>query len=217
MLTDNDLTVDHAADYFLSCRDLPIQNWGFKSIGQPIDVMLALADAIKSAGKTLFLESITFNEEEYKFLVDFALKSGVDCVLGTVYDEYLHHSLEDANKMYFPFVGKTPGLKAQIVKTMDEIMVDVNTAVDAGIRGVSIPAYMHDAISGFDILSTLRKVKPDLPIIVAGRVSDKKRIDEMFELSTAFTIGSAIFNGRLVQGGSYRDNLEELCRYMKLR
>jgi DNA-binding NarL/FixJ family response regulator len=216
MLTDKDLTVDNAADYFLSCRDLPIQNWGFKSIGQPHDVMYALADVIKSEGKTLFIESITYSDEEYKFLAEFSVKAGVDCVLGTIYDEHLHHALEENRKRYYPFVGKTPGLPARIIKTMDEIMDDMFAAVDtAGVQGVSVPAYMHDAMSGFEILSALRRAKPDLPIIVAGRVNDKKRIDEMFELGTSFTIGGAIFNGKFVPGGSYRENMEELYGYME--
>ena len=72
MLTDNDLTVDNAAEFFTSAKDAPIQNWGFKSVGQPHDVMYKLAETIKAAGKNLYLESITYTQEEYKFLAEFA-------------------------------------------------------------------------------------------------------------------------------------------------
>jgi hypothetical protein len=214
MLTDNDLTVDNAADFFISAKDAPVQNWGFKSIGQPHNVMYALAETIKSAGKNLFLESITFTEEEYKFLAEFSKKAGVDCVLGTIYNRGLHEALNEAGVLYCPFVGKTPGFPGRIIKSRDEIMADLREAIDYGVGSVSIPAYMHDKMSGREILSMLREEAPDLPIIVAGRVKTYERIDEMFELNTSFTIGGALFRGELTKG-SFRDNVESLSQYME--
>ena len=215
MLTDNDVTVDKAEDYFLPAKDIPFSYWGFKSIGQPPEVMYKLAEIIKKEDKRLFLESIIYTQEEYDFLAEFAKKAGVDCVLGTLYDEKLHHALEDCGTWYYPFVGKTPGYPAQIIKSIDEIKKDMENAVEAGVRGVSIPAYMHNDYTGFEILSELRKEWPDIPILVAGRVNDHERIDEMFKLSTSFTIGGALFKKNFVPDGTYSDNVAALNEYVR--
>ena len=213
MLTDNDLTVDNAAEFFSSAKDVPIQNWGFKSVGQPHDVMYELAEVIKWAGKNLFLESITYTEEEYKFLAEFSKKAGVNCVLGTIYNRGLLDALNEIGVLYCPFIGKTPGLPGEIIKSREEIMADLKEAMDNGVGGVSIPAYMHKDMSGREILTMIRKEAPDLPILVAGRVKTYERIDEMFELNTSFTIGGALLRSEIVEG-SFKDNVQALSDYM---
>lgn len=210
MLTDNDVTVDHADEFFLSAKDVPFPYWGFKSIGQPPEVLYELAKVLKDAGKELFLESIIYTREEYDFLADFSAKAGVDCLLGTLYDEILHHRLKECGTEYYPFVGKTPGYPAQIIKSMDEIRQDMEAAVKAGVEGVSIPAYMHDDYTGFEILTMLRKEWPQVPILVAGRVSNRERIEEMHKLHTSYTIGGAIFKKEFEPNGSYSDNVQAL-------
>lgn len=210
MLTDNDLTVDKAKEYFLPSKDIPFPYWGFKSIGQPPEVLYELAKVIKGAGKELFLESIIYTREEYDFLAEFSKNAGVDCVLGTLYDEKLHKDLEACGTNYYPFIGKTPGYPAQIIKSMDEIRKDMDDAMKAGVKGVSIPAYMHDDYTGFEILETLRKEWPDVPILVAGRVNSEERIAEMFKLRTSYTIGGAIFKKQFAPEGSYTDNVQGL-------
>lgn len=210
MLTDNDVTVNDAESFFLSAKDVPFDYWGFKSVGQEPDVLYALAKTIKDAGKELFLESIIYTREEYDFLAEFSAKAGVNCLLGTLYDEKLHKALSECGTKYYPFVGKTPGYPAQIIKSMDEIKQDMDEAVKAGVEGVSIPAYMHDDYTGYEILSELRKEWPETPILVAGRVSNKERIEEMFKLSTSYTIGGAIFKKEFNSEGSYADNVKAL-------
>ena len=51
MLTNNDITVSNAAEVFESCKDLPAKKWGFKDVGLPKEEMIALAKAMKDAGK----------------------------------------------------------------------------------------------------------------------------------------------------------------------
>ena len=213
MLTDNDLTVDNAAEFFTSAKDAPIQNWGFKSVGQPHDVMYKLAETIKAAGKNLYLESITYTQEEYKFLAEFAKNAGVDCVLGTVFDRGLLDALNEIGVLYCPFIGKTPGMPGVIVKSKEEIMADLKEALDNGVGGISVPAYLHDKMTGKEILSMLRAEAPELPILVAGRVKTYERIDEMFELNTSFTIGGALFRAEITEG-SFADNVTALGNYM---
>jgi len=56
MLTNNDETVGDALDAFRSAMDLPVKAWGFKDVGLPPKEMGALVDAMKQAGKSVYLE-----------------------------------------------------------------------------------------------------------------------------------------------------------------
>ena len=39
MLTHNDETVANSAQVFDSCKDLPVEDWGFKNVGLPLPAM----------------------------------------------------------------------------------------------------------------------------------------------------------------------------------
>ena len=64
MLTHNDQTVHNALEVFEACKDLPVECWGFKDVGLPVEEMKALVGAMKMAGKTTFLEVVTYTEAE---------------------------------------------------------------------------------------------------------------------------------------------------------
>ena len=69
MLTHHDVTVSNAKEVFESCRDLPVVNWGFKDVGMPPAQMRELCQLMKQAGKTTFLEVVTYSEEECKMCI----------------------------------------------------------------------------------------------------------------------------------------------------
>ena len=50
MLTHNDQTVKNALEVFDSCKDLPVDFWGFKDVGLEHDKMAELIKAMKAAG-----------------------------------------------------------------------------------------------------------------------------------------------------------------------
>lgn len=64
MLTHNDVTVPDAKEVFLANQDLPVTNWGFKDVGLEPAAMKELCSLMKQAGKTTFLEVVTYTEEE---------------------------------------------------------------------------------------------------------------------------------------------------------
>ena len=63
MLTNNDKTVIDAVEVFESCKDLPVQKWGFKDVGLDKEAMIDLNQKMKAAGKTTYLEVVTYTEE----------------------------------------------------------------------------------------------------------------------------------------------------------
>ena len=64
MLTHNDKTVHNALEVFESCKDLPVNYWGFKDVDLPKPEMRELIKAIKNAGKTSFLEVVSYTKDE---------------------------------------------------------------------------------------------------------------------------------------------------------
>ena len=60
MLTHNDKTVPNALEVFESCKDLSVDFWGFKDVGVPKEEMVKIINAMKTAGKTTFLEVVSY-------------------------------------------------------------------------------------------------------------------------------------------------------------
>lgn len=85
MLTQNDITVTNAVEVFDVCKDLPAQHWGFKDVGLSKDEMIALNRKMKDAGKTTYLEVVTYTEEGCVEGAKLAGECGFDYLTGTVY------------------------------------------------------------------------------------------------------------------------------------
>ena len=85
MLTHNDKTVPNAIEIFEENKDLPIQNWGFKDVGMEPEKMKVLCTKMREAGKTSFLEVVSYSEEECMRGAKLAVECGFDYLLGTLY------------------------------------------------------------------------------------------------------------------------------------
>lgn len=85
MPTHNDVTVPDAQKLFDENKDLPITNWGFKDVGLEPEKMKKLCASMKAAGKTTFLEVVTYSEEECMRGAKLAVECGFDCLLGTIF------------------------------------------------------------------------------------------------------------------------------------
>ena len=78
MLTHHDITVPNAMDIFLEAKDAPADFWGFKDIGLPEREMRELVQCMKREGKTVFLESLAYTEEEGLQSARLAINCGFD-------------------------------------------------------------------------------------------------------------------------------------------
>ena len=86
MLTHHDVTVPDAAEVFEQCKDLEqVKLWGFKNVGLPKPQMKALVKAMKDAGKTTFLEVVTYDEASCLDGAQTAIDCGFDYLMGTIY------------------------------------------------------------------------------------------------------------------------------------
>lgn len=213
MLTHHDVTVKNAAEVFESCKDLPIKYWGFKNVGLPKDEMKALTAAMKAAGKTTFLEVVTYDEESCLDGAKTAIDCGFDYLMGTIYYDSVAKLLKENGMDYLPFVGKVSGSPSILEGTNEEIINNALDLMQKGITGFDILAYRH-VVDGEKLAYDFCKAV-NAKICIAGSINSFKRIDTMFDIGPwTFTMGSALFEKKFVSEGTFYDNLKAVADYM---
>ena len=213
MLTHHEVTVENAAEVFEACKDLPVKFWGFKNVGLPKDKMKELATAMKEAGKTTFLEVVTYDEQSCLDGAQTAIDCGFDYLMGTIYYDSVAKLLADNNMSYLPFVGKVSGSPSILEGTNEEIIANAKDLMAKGIKGFDILAYRH-VVDGEKLAYEFCKAV-DAQICIAGSINSFDRIDTMFDIGPwTFTMGSALFEKNFVPEGSFYDNLKAVADYM---
>ena len=219
MLPHKDVTVPHAKGVFEQCKDLPIQDWGFKNVGHDDEYLKDLAKAMKSAGKHVYFEVISYNEEAYKKAAELAAECQVDFVTGTKYSPVLHEALKKSGIGYSPFVGKVGcvynGRSGMMMGEYDELVAEAKDLIEVkGTTGLDVSAFRH-IISGETVIERLTTALPNANICIAGSVDSYEKIDFLIKCGvTKFTMGSALFDKLFVPEGSFRDNLKQVMDYM---
>ncbi len=212
MLTHNDQTVTDAIEIFDACKDLPVQHWGFKNIGLPVPQMKRLVADMKAAGKTTYLEVVTYTEEECLSAAKLAMECEFDCLMGTLYFPSVGE-LVKGKIQYFPFCGKVWDNPSKLGGSIDEIIADAKRLQALGCDGTDLLAYRHVE----DPVALLKRFTKEVafPTVVAGSIGSFERIDFMKELHPAgFTMGSALFTKNFVKDGSFRENLSAVYDYL---
>ncbi len=221
MLTHKDVTIADGYDVFNMCKDLPVQDWGFKNVGPEEDELKRIAKSMKQAGKTVYFEVISYNEEAYVKAAKLAAECEVDFVTGTKYSPVLHDLLKKANVGYSPFVGKVGcfynGRSGMLMGEYADILAEAKDLIEVkGTTGIDVSAYRHIE-SPERVIDTLTAALPSANICIAGSVDTYEKIDKLFDAGvTKFTMGSALFDSLFVEGGFY-PNLVKVLEYLKTK
>jgi hypothetical protein len=210
MLTHHDVTVLDSKRIFLEAKNAPCDYWGFKDVGLPEDQMRDLVACMKDAGKTTFIESLAYTEEEGLKSVQLAAGCRFDFVLGTHYSKSIL-DLTSANGIkYLPFVGKRK--EHRLYGEIDEIIAEAKQVLSYGTYGVNLPGfrYVGDAIT---LITKLVK-SVDKPVSVVGSINNFERLDLIKQTNPwMFTIGSAFFEKNF--GDTFTDQIKIVTEYMK--
>ncbi len=214
MLTHHDVTVPDAAEVFEVCKDIEaVKLWGFKNVGLPKDQMKALTAAMKAAGKTTFLEVVTYDEASCLDGAQTAIDCGFDYLMGTLYYDSVAKLLKDNGMDYLPFVGKVSGSPSILEGTNEEIIQNAKDLMAKGVTGFDILAYRH-VVDGEKLAYEFCAAVP-ARICIAGSINSFARIDTMFDIGPwTFTMGSALFEKKFLPEGSFRENLIAVAEYM---
>jgi hypothetical protein len=214
MLTYNDQTVENALEIFRESKDTPVTHWGFKDVGLPTPQMKQLVNEMKKAGKTTYLEVVSLSESEGLAGAKLAVEAGFDVLMGTVYFDSIMGYLKGKPIEYYPFPGHVFGHPSIIDGEIDEIVAHALFLESKGVPGMDLLSYRYIG----DAPALLRAVvaATKVPIVSAGSIDSYKRLAEVRDAGTwGFTIGSALFDKKFVPDGTFIDNINAVCDWLK--
>ena len=156
---------------------------------------------MKEAGKTTYLEVVTYTEEGCMEGARLAGECGFDYLTGTVYYPAVMDVLKQYNMKYLPFPGKVGGSPVSLTGTIDEIVADSVRLIEAGADGVDLTSYRYTDGDPMELAYAVgRRIEMD-KLTIAGSIGNTERMDKMNELGCkAYTMGSALFQGNFVKG-----------------
>ena len=212
MLTLNDVTIKNAIEVFESCKDLPIDNWGFKNVGISIEERIELARLMREANKNIFLEDVLNEEKDLFEMAEFAVNNGVKNICGRFYDS-VNNYISDKNITYFASSTMSSGSPVMLRGPVNEIINQLKGFEKKGVEGFCIGAYRHESSPEELIQGMTKELKGK--ILIAGSINSKERMAYVNEAGCyGFTMGSAIFNHKYKPNGNFRDNLIEVIKIM---
>jgi hypothetical protein len=203
MLTHSDATVPNALEVLEDLRDSDLRYVGFKDIGASVEELTEISTAAHEQGLEVMLEVVSTSVADERRSLEAAVPIGVDWVLGGTHPEVGTEILADADLRYCPFPGTVVGHPSVLEGKIEEIADDARrlTAMP-GVDGLDLLAYRH-ATADIEALTRAVVNASDGPVIAAGSVVDFDQIELLARAGAwGFTIGSAIFEGRLPCGPS---------------
>jgi hypothetical protein len=212
MLTRNDATVPDALAVYEEIRSTDVRYVGFKDIGLPVGELRGLADAIRQDGREVMLEVVSENAADELRSIQAALDIGVDWVLGGTNPEPALELMKAGGPRYCPFPGRVIGHPSLLRGSIEEIAESARTlTARPGVYGLDLLAYRHDG----DVPALIGAVveASSGPVIAAGSVDSLDRIGVLKRSGVwGFTIGGAIFDGRLPGAPSRQAQIEAVLR-----
>jgi hypothetical protein len=215
MLTHNDQTVPEAAKVFEECKNLPVINWGFKDVGIGQEKMKALCQTMKTAGKSTFLEVVTYTEPECLRGVKLAVECGFDYLMGTIlYDSVVEYAKANCLK-YLPFVGDVTGSPSILKGTADGMAQQAKDYKAKGAYGTDLLGYRYVDGDPEELSTNFIKNSPT-PTVLAGSIGSPERLRRVQEMAPwRFTMGSALFTANFVPNGNVQQNLEKVVEILE--
>ena len=214
MLTHHDQTVSNALDVFNAAKGLPVDYWGFKDVGLPRNQMLELVQAIKAAGKTAFLEVVSYTEEACMDGARLAVACGFDCLMGTLFYPSVWEYLKDKPIRYYPFVGEVSGSPSILEGTPEAMIGQVRRFAELGVHGTDLLAYRYTGDA--EGLAARYCTESPLPCCVAGSIDSVARLVAVDAINPeTFTMGGALFDGKFVAGKDFCANLQRVIDIME--
>jgi hypothetical protein len=214
MLTHHDKTVPDALELFERTKDYPIRHWGFKDVGLPPEEMQKVVAAMKEAGKTTFLEVVSLSEAEGLRGAALAVELGFDILMGTVFYPSIGDYLKDKPVRYYPFPGHVHSHPSILDGEIAEIVAHACELEGFGVQGLDLLTYRYDGEASYLLKQVVEAT--NIPIVSAGSIASFERINEVWDSGAwGFTIGSAFFDQKFVQDGSFEENVLVVCNWLE--
>ena len=213
MLTHHDQTVARPLDVLEQVRDCGLRYVGFKDIGAEVPILSEVCAAAHGYGMQVMLEVVSTSREDELASIAAACDIGVDWLLGGthVVDGIALLANVPAGKrpLYCPFPGTVVGHPSVLLGEIADIATSAQrlTAMD-GVHGLDLLAYRHPTADAAELTSAVVQSAAG-PVIAAGSVASTEQIRVLADARAwGFTIGGAIFEGRLPSGPSVAGQVE---------
>jgi hypothetical protein len=164
-------------------------------------------------GLEVMLEVVSTSREDELRSVTAAAEIGVDWVLGGTHPQDGLRALAGTKARYCPFPGRVVGHPSVLEGEIAEIADSAReiTALD-GVFGLDLLAYRHQTADVAELTRAVVQAASG-PVIAAGSVASVAQIRALEGAGAwGFTIGSAIFEGRLPGGPSVAGQIREVLR-----
>jgi hypothetical protein len=201
MLTHHDRTVPDAEKILADLRGTGLRFVGCKDVGATPERLRDLVARAHDDGLEMMLEVVSTSRDDELASVHAAADAGFDWVLGGTHATDAAGLLAGSGIRYCPFPGTIVGHPSVLEGGIDEIARSAAelTALD-GVYGVDLLAYRH-ATADVGALTAAVVAAASGPVIAAGSVVDADQIRTLAAAGAwGFTIGGAIFEGRLPGG-----------------
>jgi hypothetical protein len=195
MLTRDDQTVEDGVEVLAAIRDIGLRHVGFKDVGVDPRTLGLLAERIRAAGATSYMEVVSTSAEACAGSARTAVEIGVDRLLGGTEVERTLEILRGSRVAYYPFPGRPAGHPTRLGGRPEDVAADCARFARLGCAGVDLLAYRATDADPVELVRAARRATPGY-LIVAGSVNTAARIQALRAAGAdAFTIGSAAFDG----------------------
>ena len=213
MLTHNDATVPFADKVYEGLRGTALRYVGFKDIGATPEELAVVAEKAHADGLEVFLEVVSTSKESELASLEAARHIGVDWVMGGTHAEEGVRILAGSPVKYCPFPGRIVGHPSILLGSVAEIAQNARdlTAID-GVFGVDLLAYRHPDENPLEVTREVVSASSG-PVIVAGSIVTAEQIRQVAAAGAwGFTIGGAIFEGRLPGAPDLAEQINSVLR-----
>jgi len=211
MLTHHDRTVGRPADVYQQIRGCGLRYVGFKDVGATAAELREVCDQAHADGVEVMLEVVSTSKEGELRSIGAAGEIGVDWVLGGTHPRDGLAVLAGSKARYCPFPGKVVDHPSVLLGEIAEIADSAReiTAMD-GVYGLDLLAYRHPTADAAELTRAVVAASAG-PVIAAGSVASVQQIAALDGAGAwGFTIGGAIFEGRLPGGPSIADQIRHV-------
>ncbi len=196
MLTRADRTIEDAEQRLPEAIQAGVRHIGFKDIGLPPSALRRLADAIRAAGATTYLEVVSLDADSEAASARMALDLGVEVLMGGTRPEVVAPVIAGSPIRYYPYPGDIVGHPCVLGGTIASIVESARRLLATpGVHGLDLLAYRFKG----DVPALMTAVCREAagrPVVIAGSLDRAERIAAVAAAgAAAFTVGTAALDG----------------------
>ena len=213
MLTRADRTIEDAEARLPEALAAGVRHVGFKDIGLPLPALRRLAEAIRRAGATTYLEVVSLDAASEAASARMALDLGVDVLMGGVRPEAVTPILAGSAIRYYPYPGDVVGHPCVLAGTVTATVESARRLLaTAGVHGLDLLAYRF-AGDAEGLMRAVCQVAGGRPVVVAGSLDRAERLAAVVAAgASAFTVGTAALDAAFPCGPALADQLAYILK-----